>query len=61
MKTTIYLNCKKVTRKYAAELLGKDTLDKHIREAAEGFRIDPYEEQSWYMGSAGMLTIEFGV
>ena len=60
MKPTIYLNGKKVTRKYAAEKLGKDTLDKHIREAAEGFRIDPYEQQSWYTG-AGMLTIEFSV
>ena len=45
MKAIIYLNGKKVTRKYAAEKLGKDTLDKRIREAAEGNRIDPYEQQ----------------
>ena len=58
MKATPYLNGKKVTRKYAAEMLGKDTLDKHIREAAEGFQIDPNEQQSWFT-TAGMLTIEF--
>lgn len=59
MKTSIYLNGKKVTKKLAAEKLGKDTLDRYIKEAAQGFREDPYEQQSWYTGS-GMLTIEFG-
>ena len=58
MKTTICLNGKRITRKDAAAIFGTERLEKYISEARDGFRIDPWEEQSWYT-SAGMLTISF--
>ena len=58
MKTMLYLDGKKVTRKQIAERIGKERLDKYIKDAAETFREDPYIENSFWIGG-GMLTIEF--
>ena len=58
MKTTFYLNDKKVTRKALKELLGEDRLNNIIAEAKEGYRKDPLEELSWFVGK-GMLAVEF--
>lgn len=59
MKTVFYLNGKKVTKKAVTEIVGAERIKRLVKEAKEGFMNDPYEEQSWYLGSAGMLTIEF--
>lgn len=59
MKTTITLNNKKISKKKAIELFGKESIERKIKEAKEAFINDPYELSSWYMGSKGMLSIEF--
>ena len=59
MKTNYYLNGKKTTKKALTELLGKERLDRMTKDAKEGFMQDPLEQQSFFLGSAGMLTIEF--
>ena len=58
MKTTLYLDGKKTTRKAVAELVGKERLERMLREAAEAFRADPLEQTSFFLGRQ-MLTIEF--
>ena len=59
MKTNYYLNDKKTTKKALTELLGKERLDRMTKEAKEGFMNDPLEQQSFFLGTTGMLTIEF--
>ncbi len=59
MKTKFYLDGKKTTKKALAEKIGKERLDRMVGEAKEGFFSDPLEQQSFYLGSAGILTIEF--
>lgn len=58
MKTTLYLNGKKATRKQIAESIGKDRLDRHIKDATETFREDPFIEND-FMVPGGILTICF--
>lgn len=61
MQTVIYLDGKKSTQKKAKELVGEDRFKRMLKEAKENFKKDPYEENSWYIGTseARMLTIEF--
>ena len=59
MKTIYYLNDKKTTRKALKEQLGEERLKRMTAEAAEGFREDPLVQQSFFLGSRGILTIEF--
>ena len=59
MKTIYYLNGRKTTRKAMKELLGEERLKRMTAEATEGFKADPLEQQSFFLGKAGMLTIEF--
>lgn len=59
MRTKFYLDGKKTTKKALAEEIGKERLDRMVGEAKEGFFADPLEQQSFYLGSAEMLTIEF--
>lgn len=58
MRTAFYLNEKKISKKKAEELVGKETLKRFISMAKEGFMEDPFETQSWYIGG-GYLTIRF--
>lgn len=58
MRTIITLDGKKISKKAACEMFGKEDMDKRIREAKEVFFEDPNEECSWWMG-IGMLTIKF--
>ena len=57
MKTTYYLNGKKTTRKALKDQLGEERLKRMTAEATEGFKADPLEEQSFFLGKAGTLTI----
>lgn len=59
MKTKFYLDGKKVSKKSLVEMFGKESIDRRIKEAKETFRMDPNIENSWFMGSAGMLTVYF--
>lgn len=59
MKTIYYLNGRKTTRKAMKELLGEERLKRMTAESTEGFKADPLEEQSFFLGKAGTLTIEF--
>ncbi len=59
MRTKFYLDGKKATKKALVEKIGKERLDRMTEEAKEGFFVDPLEQQSFYLGSAGTLTIEF--
>jgi len=59
MKTNYYIEGKKTTKKALTEKLGKERIDRLTKEAKEGFMQDPLEQQSFYLGSHGMLTIEF--
>lgn len=59
MKTKYYLNGKKVSRKALESQFGKDRIDRITREAKDAFRQDPLEQLDFFMGSAGMLTVEF--
>lgn len=58
MKTILYLNGKQTTRKQITELIGKDRLDKHIKDATETYREDPLIEND-FMVPGGILTIRF--
>ena len=58
MRTIITLDGKKISKKAACEMFGKEDMDKRIRDAREAFSEDPNEESSWWMGN-GMLTSEF--
>ena len=50
MTTTIRLNGKKISRKKAEELFGKDRVERRINEAIEAYMEDPWEISSWMDG-----------
>ena len=56
MRTNFYLDGKKTTRKAVKELVGEERLKEMIQEAKETF---PNIQNSYFLGSKGMLTIEF--
>ncbi len=59
MKTNFYINGKKTTRKAVKEQVGEERLKRMIAESKETFSEDPYIENDYFLGSLGMLTIEF--
>lgn len=59
MKTNYYIEGKKTTKKALTEKLGAERLKRMTEEAKQGFLEDPFEEQSYFLGSAGVLVIEF--
>ena len=58
IKTTFYLNGKKISRKTAAETAGKSKIEKMIEESKATFIEEPFIENS-YMVKGGILTIKF--
>lgn len=50
MKTIIYLNDKKISKKKAEELIGKERLKQRIKDAIQSHYEDPYELCSWMDG-----------
>lgn len=50
LRARIYLNGKRITKKIARELFGKEKVEKRIEEANISFINDPYEEISWMDG-----------
>lgn len=59
MKTKFYLEGKKITKKALQERLGEERLNRLVQEAKETFLEDPLIENDFFLGSEGMLTIEF--
>lgn len=59
MKTKFYINGKKTTRKAVKESIGAERLEKLIKDAKETYREDPLIQNDFFLGSNGMLTIEF--
>ena len=59
MRTNFYLDGKKTTRKAVKELVGEERLKEMIQEAKETFVEDQNIQNSYFLGSKGMLTIEF--
>lgn len=51
----IKMNGKKISKKKAEEMIGKERLQQRIEEAKQAFREDPLEEISWMDG----MEIEF--
>lgn len=60
MKTTLYLDGKKVTRKAVASIIGEERLKRILREAEETFMEDPLIQNDYFLGASGMLTVQFG-
>ena len=58
MRTVLYLNGKKTTRKAIKELVGEKELKRMLAEAKETFMEDPNIQNDFWLGM-GMLTIEF--
>lgn len=56
MTTIIYISGKKVSKKKAAELIGKELLEKRIEDAKKTFMGDPYILNEWMDG----MVIKFG-
>lgn len=59
MKTKFYLNGKKITKKALQERIGEERMNRLVQKAKETFMEDPLIENDFYLGSEGMLTIEF--
>ena len=59
MKTIYYLNNKKISRKALKEKIGDERVKAMTAEAKDSFRADPLVLQSFFLGSLGMLVIEF--
>ncbi|MCC8075294.1 MAG: hypothetical protein LIO95_05015 [Clostridiales bacterium] len=59
MRTNYYLNGKKITKKKLTEMLGADRVKRITDCAKEGFREDPNEELDFFLGTKGMLNIQF--
>lgn len=59
MKMKFSINGKNVSRQKVVSLVGKDRLDRMVKQAKETMREDPLIENDFYLGmSIGMLTIE---
>lgn len=61
MRTIFYLNEKKISKRKLEDMLGKERLKRMLDEAKETFREDPLIQNSFFLGSNDMLTIEFDV
>lgn len=59
MRTKFYLNEKKITKKALQERIGEERMKRLIQEAKETFVEDPLVQNDFFLGSEGMLTIEF--
>ena len=59
MKTTFYLDGKKISRKALRAMIGEERLSHMLREAKETFMEDPRVQNDFYIGGGHMLTIKF--
>lgn len=59
MRTKFYLDGKKIPKKVLQERIGEERMKRLIQEAKETFMEDPLVQNDFFLGSEGMLTIEF--
>lgn len=59
MKTVFYINGEKMSKKAVTEMIGTENIKRYMKDAKERFMNDPHEQQSWFLGLKGILTIEF--
>lgn len=50
MKLEIYLNGKKVSKRKAEQIIGKERLENRINDAKETYTNDPYTKIEWMDG-----------
>lgn len=60
MRTTLYLNGKKVSKKAVAELIGEERLKRILKDAEETYLEDPLIQNDFFLGADGMLTVKIG-
>lgn len=58
MKMKFSIDGKKTTLEKVKALVGTDRLNQMIKETKETLKEDPLIECDYYLGSAGMLTIQ---
>lgn len=56
MTVTIRMNGSKISKKAAAEKIGKERLEERIKEAKEGYFEDPLQIESWMDGMEIVVT-----
>ena len=56
MKTAIKVNGKKVSKKAAVELIGKERLEERINDAITTYYNDPMELNTWMDGMEIIVT-----
>lgn len=56
MTVTIRMNGSKISKKAAAEQIGKERLEERIKEAKEGYFEDPFATASWMDGMEIVVT-----
>ena len=59
MKTTFYLDGKRISRKALKAMIGEERLNRMLRDAKESFMEDPRVQNDFYIGEGHMLTIKF--
>lgn len=58
MKTVLFLNGKKTTRKKLVERFGKERVNRWVEESKETFMEDPLIANDWWVGSE-IVTVNF--
>ena len=58
MKTVLYLDGKRTSKKHLKALVGEERLESMLEKAAETFREDPLIQNDFCLGRQ-MLTVEF--
>lgn len=59
MRVKFYLDGKKIPKKALQERIGEERLKRLLQEAKQTFMEDPLVQNDFFLGSEGMLTIEF--
>lgn len=60
MKTTLYLDGKRVSRKKVVLLIGEERVKRILKNAEEAFIEDPLIQNDFFLGAYGMLTVKIG-
>ncbi len=59
MRTSFYINGKKVSKKYLISQIGEQRVNKCLAEARQSYMKDPLVQNDFWLGGQNMLTIKF--
>ncbi len=59
MKTVLFLNGKKISKKNLVERFGKERVDKWIELSKETFMEDTLIANDWWIGNGNVVTVRF--